>query len=47
MTLTMFSFGIGFMVGSFVVLIIVCIHLARKHANTLAAKLLGPEAKVH
>jgi hypothetical protein len=46
MTLTMVSFGIGFMVGSFVVLSLVCIHMARKHANTLASKLLRPEAKM-
>ncbi len=46
MTLTMIGFGIGFVVGSFVVLSLVCIHMARKHADTLASKLLRPGAKV-
>lgn len=40
MTLTMIGFGIGFVVGSFVVLSIVCIHMARKHADTLESRLL-------
>ena len=45
MTLTMIGFGIGFVVGSFLVLSLVCIHMARKHAVALA-KLLRPEVKV-
>ena len=46
MTLTMIGFGIGFVVGSFLVLSVVCIHMARKHAETLASKLLRPEVKM-
>ncbi len=46
MTLTMIGFGIGFVVGSFLVLSIVCIHMARKHADTLASKLLKPQARM-
>ena len=46
MTLTLIGFGIGFVVGSFLVLSVVCIHLARKHAETLASKLLRPEVKM-
>ena len=46
MTLTLIGFGIGFVVGSFLVLSLVCIHMARKHADTLASKLLRPEVKV-
>ena len=46
MTLTMIGFGIGFVVGSFLVLSLVCIHMARKHAETLASKLLRPEVKM-
>lgn len=46
MTLTMISFGIGVVVGSFLVLSLVCIHLARKHGDTLASKLLRPEARM-
>lgn len=46
MTLTMIGFGIGFVVGSFLVLSLVCIHMARKHGDTLASKLLRPELRV-
>ena len=46
MTLTLVSFGIGFVVGGFMVLSVVCIHMARKHADTLASKLLRPEVKL-
>ena len=45
MTLTLIGFGIGFVVGGFLVLSLVCIHMARKHADTLS-KLLRPEAKM-
>ena len=45
MTLTLVSFGIGFVVGSFLVLSLVCIHMARKHADTLASRILRPEVK--
>ncbi len=38
MTLTLFGFGIRFLVLS-----LVCLHMARKHADTLAYKLLRPE----
>ena len=40
MTLTMIGFGIGFVVGGFFVLSLVCIRLACKHANALEVKLL-------
>jgi hypothetical protein len=46
MTLTMIGFGIGFVVGGFLVLSLVCIHMARKHADTLSSKLLRPELRV-
>jgi len=36
----MIGFGIGFVVGSFLVLSLVCIRMARKHADTLESKLL-------
>ncbi len=39
MTLTMIGFGIGFVVGGFLVLSVVCIQAARKHAYALEAKL--------
>ncbi len=39
MALTMIGFGIGFMVGSFLALSLVCIRMARKHAVALEAKL--------
>jgi hypothetical protein len=46
MTLTLIGFGIGFVVGSFLVLSLVCIHMARKHGETLASKFLRPEVKL-
>ena len=40
MALTMIGFGIGFVVGGFLVLSLVCIRMACKHANALEVKLL-------
>ena len=40
MTLTMIGFGIGFVVGALLVLSLVWINLACKHANALEVKLL-------
>jgi len=40
MALTMIGFGIGFVVGGFLVLSLVCIRMACKQANALEVKLL-------
>ncbi len=38
MALTLIGFGIGFVVGGFLVLSLICIHGACKHANALEVK---------
>lgn len=43
MTLTLIGFGFGFVVGSFFVLSLVCIHRARKPAFTLQSRLFKPQ----
>lgn len=45
MTLTLIGFGIGFVMGGILVLSLVCIHMARKHADTLSSR-LRPEVNL-
>lgn len=45
MALTMIGFGIGFVVGGFLVLSLVCIHMARKYGDILESRLITRNKK--